>query len=68
MEAERIKDIKRREAEEAKKMAQRLHDREVIAAQMTFREHQKLIEEEAREQEGHVRIGHESIACLKNHV
>ena len=52
MELERVKDIERREAEELRKLKQRIVDREVIVSQIRAREHQKIIEEEAREQEG----------------
>ena len=52
MELDRVKDIERREAEELRKLKQRVADREVIVSQIREREHQKIIEEEAREQEG----------------
>ena len=57
MELDRVTDIKRREAEEARKLAQRIKDRGVIISQIKAREHKKIIEEEAREQEGQVGLG-----------
>jgi cell division protein FtsB len=52
MERARVEDIQRREAEEARKLEQRVKDREVIVSQIKAREQRKIIEEEAREQEG----------------
>lgn len=56
MEEARVRDIKRREEEEKRKLRQRVRDREVIMSQIRSREHQKLVDEEAREQEGQVRM------------
>lgn len=55
MELERVRDVARREAEEERKRGQRVRDREVIMVQIKEAEQRKVIEEEAREQEGLVR-------------
>jgi len=54
MEEARLKDIKRREEEERRKLEQRVRDREVIMSQIKEAEKRKIVAEEAREQENQV--------------
>lgn len=51
MEVNRIKDIAAREKEEDAKIKKRIADRKVIEDQIKEREHQRLLQEEARNQE-----------------
>jgi hypothetical protein len=52
MEIDRLKDLDRRESEEREKITKRAKDREVITEQIKVREKMRLLELEAREQEG----------------
>lgn len=51
MEIDRLRDLQRREKEEAEKRAKRIEDRKVITEQMEYRKRMKLLAGEAREQE-----------------
>jgi len=51
MEADRLRELARREMEENNKMKKRIADRKVIENQIQDRSHLKLLDEEAREQE-----------------
>jgi hypothetical protein len=51
MEIDRLRDIERRESEEAFKRKKRIDDRKVITEQIQEREHMRLIAAEARDQE-----------------
>ena len=51
MEIDRIRDLQRREREEAEKRCKRVEDRKVITEQMEYRKRMKLLAAEAREQE-----------------
>ena len=51
MEIDRLKDLDRREADEAAKIVKRRDDRKVITEQIQVRERQRLLQLEAREQE-----------------
>lgn len=51
MEIDRIKDLQRREKDEAEKRCKRIEDRKVITEQMEYRKRLKLLAAEAREQE-----------------
>ena len=50
MEVNRLKDIKAREKHEQEKVKKRIADRKVIEDQIQERKHQKLLQEEARDQ------------------
>lgn len=52
MEIDRLADLKRRETEEAGKARKRKEDRKVITEQIQIRERQRMLEAEAKEQEG----------------
>jgi hypothetical protein len=51
MEIDRLKDLKKREDEEAMKRAKRIEDREVISEQIEYRQRMKILEAEARERD-----------------
>ena len=51
MELNRLKDIAKREKEEELKIKKRIADRKVIEDQIKERQHQRLLQEEARDQE-----------------
>lgn len=51
MEIDRLRDLQRREKEEAEKRSKRVEDRKVITEQMEYRKRMKLLAAEAREQE-----------------
>ena len=56
MEIDRLKDIQRRETDEEDKRKKRYEDRKVINIQIAERQRQRILEAEAKEQEGRAQI------------